>query len=94
MYCVPSVLCNWHKLLRYVHKYSRKKIGLNLGDFTQLLASLQTAVKAVSAAVRRAGISDMFGVVGNVNVQVKSVWILGSLRIYKLTLKDHVSNCM
>ena len=42
----------------------------NLGDFTQLLASLQTAVKAVSAAVRRAGISDMFGVAGNVNVQV------------------------
>ena len=30
----------------------------------------QTAVKAVSAAVRKAGITDLFGVAGNTNVQV------------------------
>jgi fructose-1,6-bisphosphatase I len=40
------------------------------GDLTQLLASIQSAVKAVSAAVRRAGITELFGVAGNVNVQV------------------------
>ena len=39
------------------------------GELTQLLSSIQTAVKAVSAAVRRAGISDLFGMAGNTNVQ-------------------------
>ena len=43
-----------------------------LGDLTQLLASIQSAVKAVSAAVRRAGITELFGVAGNVNVQVRT----------------------
>ena len=40
------------------------------GDLTQLLTSVQSAVKAVSAAVRRAGITELFGVAGNTNVQV------------------------
>ena len=40
------------------------------GDLTQLLSSLQSACKAVSSVVRRAGISNMFGAAGNTNVQV------------------------
>ena len=48
-------------------------INLFLGDFTQLLSSLQTAVKAVSAAVRKAGISNLFGIAGNTNVQGEEV---------------------
>jgi len=43
------------------------------GDFSQLLSSLQTAVKAVSAAVRKAGISNLFGIAGNTNVQGEEV---------------------
>ena len=43
------------------------------GELTQLLSSIQTAVKAVSAAVRRAGISDLFGAAGNTNVQGEEV---------------------
>ena len=39
----------------------------NTGDLTQLLASLQSAIKAVSAAVRRAGISQLFGAAGDTN---------------------------
>ena len=42
------------------------------GDLTQLLSSIQSACKAVSTAVRRAGISNLFGAAGNTNVQVRS----------------------
>ena len=41
------------------------------GDLTQLLSSIQSACKAVSTAVRRAGISNLFGAAGNTNVQVR-----------------------
>ena len=47
----------------------------NAGDLTQLLASLQSAIKAVSAAVRRAGISQLFGAAGDTNVQVKFLFL-------------------
>jgi fructose-1,6-bisphosphatase I len=43
------------------------------GDLTQLLTSIQTAVKAISAAVRRAGIAKLFGVEGSTNVQGEDV---------------------
>ena len=46
----------------------------NTGDLTQLLASLQSAIKAVSAAVRRAGISQLFGAAGDTNVQVNCLF--------------------
>jgi len=43
------------------------------GDLSQLLTSIQSAVKAISAAVRRAGIAQLFGAAGNVNVQGEQV---------------------
>lgn len=43
------------------------------GDFTQLLTSIQSACKAISAAVRRAGITNLFGVSGSTNVQGETV---------------------
>ena len=46
------------------------KVVSAAGDLTQLLSSLQSACKAVSAAVRRAGISNLFGAAGDTNVQV------------------------
>jgi len=39
------------------------------GDLTHLLNSILTAVKAISTAVRRAGMTNMFGVAGQENVQ-------------------------
>ena len=46
-------------------------VHLISGDLTQLLSSIQSACKAVSTAVRRAGISNLFGAAGNTNVQVR-----------------------
>ncbi|XP_046679589.1 fructose-1,6-bisphosphatase 1-like [Homalodisca vitripennis] len=43
------------------------------GDLTQLLVSIQTAVKAVSSAVRRAGIAKLYGIAGSTNVQGEEV---------------------
>lgn len=37
----------------------QKKIPYATGEFTQLLVSLQTAVKAISTAVRKAGIAQL-----------------------------------
>lgn len=37
----------------------QKKVANATGDLTQLLTSIQTAVKAVSSAVRKAGIAQL-----------------------------------
>ncbi|CAG9864820.1 unnamed protein product [Phyllotreta striolata] len=51
----------------------QKKIPHATGELTQLLASIQTAVKTISSAVRRAGITKLFGTAGNTNVQGEEV---------------------
>ena len=51
----------------------QRKYPSAAGDLTQLLASIQSAVKAISAAVRRAGIAKLFGADGSVNVQGETV---------------------
>jgi len=51
----------------------QRKYPTAQGDLTQLLASIQSAVKAISAAVRRAGIAKLFGVEGSTNVQGEQV---------------------
>jgi fructose-1,6-bisphosphatase I len=51
----------------------QRKYPTATGDLTQLLTSIQSAVKAISAAVRRAGISKLFGVEGSTNVQGEEV---------------------
>lgn len=43
------------------------------GDLTTLLTSLLTAAKAISSAVRKAGLAQLYGVAGNVNVQGEEV---------------------
>lgn len=49
---------NCMTLTRYVLAEQRKVPGAT-GDLTQLLNSLQSAVKAVSSAVRKAGIAKL-----------------------------------
>lgn len=51
----------------------QKKIPHASGDLTQLLVCIQTAVKAISSAVRKAGIAKLFGMAGDVNVQGEEV---------------------
>ncbi|XP_011638579.1 fructose-1,6-bisphosphatase 1 [Pogonomyrmex barbatus] len=51
----------------------QRKVPTATGDLTQLLNSIQTAVKAVSSAVRKAGIANMYGIAGNTNVQGEEV---------------------
>lgn len=63
---------NCMTLTRFVLAEQRK-VPTATGDLTQLLNSLQTAVKAVSSAVRKAGITKLFGIAGNTNVQGEEV---------------------
>ncbi|KAJ3664793.1 hypothetical protein Zmor_000336 [Zophobas morio] len=51
----------------------QKKVPYATGELTQLLNSIQTAVKVISSAVRRAGITQLFGTVGETNVQGEEV---------------------
>jgi len=64
---------NCMTLTRWILKEQRQHAPTGAGDLTQLLASIQTAVKATAAAVRRAGISNLFGAAGDVNVQGEEV---------------------
>uniref|UniRef100_A0A183CK99 Fructose-1,6-bisphosphatase isozyme 2 n=1 Tax=Globodera pallida TaxID=36090 RepID=A0A183CK99_GLOPA len=51
----------------------QKKFPDATGDLTTLLTSLLTAFKAISSAVRKAGLAQLYGVAGNVNVQGEDV---------------------
>ncbi|CAB0041957.1 unnamed protein product [Trichogramma brassicae] len=63
---------NCMTLTRFVLAEQRK-VPNATGDLTQLLNSIQTAVKAVSSAVRKAGIANMYGIAGTTNVQGEEV---------------------
>lgn len=43
------------------------------GDLTQLMTAILTAVKAISSAVRKAGIARLYGISGSTNVQGEEV---------------------
>uniref|UniRef100_A0A131Y1T9 Fructose-1,6-bisphosphatase isozyme 2 n=1 Tax=Ixodes ricinus TaxID=34613 RepID=A0A131Y1T9_IXORI len=63
-----SIDTNAMTLTRFVLAEQRKVPGAT-GDLTQLLTSIQSAIKAVAAAVRRAGIAHLYGLAGNTNGQ-------------------------
>jgi len=82
-------------LTRHVLAEQRKIPGAT-GDLTQLLNSIQTAVKAVSSAVRRAGISNLYGVVNQTNVQgeeVKKLDVLANELFINL-LRSSYTTCL
>merc|ERR1711970_159296 len=68
-----SIDPNCMTLTRFILAEQKKHAKGGTGDLTQLLSSLQSAIKAVSAAVRRAGISQLFGAAGDTNVQGEEV---------------------
>jgi fructose-1,6-bisphosphatase I len=51
----------------------QRKFPTASGDLTQLMTAILTAVKAISSAVRRAGIAQLFGMAGNTNIQGEDV---------------------
>ncbi|XP_078424371.1 fructose-1,6-bisphosphatase isozyme 2-like [Cetorhinus maximus] len=66
-------------MTRFVMEQGRKAKGT--GEFTQLLNSLLTAIKAISCAVRKAGLAHLYGLAGTVNVtgdEVKKLDVLSN----------------
>jgi len=68
----PGIDVNCMTLTRFVLQ-EQKKHKEATGDLSQLLNCIQTAVKAVSTAVRKAGISQLYGISGDTNVQGETV---------------------
>ncbi|KAI8434087.1 hypothetical protein MSG28_012232 [Choristoneura fumiferana] len=66
------------------------------GDLTQLLNSIQTAVKAIQSAVRKAGIAKLHGISGDTNVQgeqVKKLDVLSN-ELFVNMLKSSFTTCL
>ncbi|XP_078532752.1 fructose-1,6-bisphosphatase 1-like [Lissotriton helveticus] len=81
-------------LTRFVMEEGRKAKGT--GELTQLLNSLCTAVKAISSAVRKAGLANLYGIAGSTNVtgdQVKKLDVLSNDMVIN-TLKASYSACV
>lgn len=82
-------------LTRFVLAEQRKVPGAT-GDLTQLLTAIQTAIKAVAAAVRRAGIANLYGMAGNTNVQGEEQKTLDVLSndLFINVLKSSYTTCL
>merc|ERR1711983_762101 len=74
----------------------QRKYPTAVGNLSQLLSSLQSAIKAISAAVRRAGISNLFGAAGNTNVQGEAVKKLDVLAndLFINMLRSSYASCL
>ncbi|OWF39037.1 fructose-1,6-bisphosphatase 1-like isoform X2 [Mizuhopecten yessoensis] len=82
-------------LTRYVLAEQKKHPDAT-GDFTQLINFIQTAVKAVSSAVRKAGIHKLYGISGSTNVtgdEVKKLDVLSNDLFINL-LKSSYLTCL
>uniref|UniRef100_A0A8C7YRL7 Fructose-1,6-bisphosphatase 1 n=1 Tax=Oryzias sinensis TaxID=183150 RepID=A0A8C7YRL7_9TELE len=81
-------------LTRFVLEEGRKAQGT--GELTNLLNSICTAVKAISSAVRKAGIANLYGIAGSTNVtgdQVKKLDILSNDLVINM-IKSSFSACV
>jgi fructose-1,6-bisphosphatase I len=66
------------------------------GDFTNLLTSILTAVKAISTSVRKAGLAQLYGFAGDTNVQgedVKKLDVLSNELMINM-LKSSYTTCV
>lgn len=82
-------------LTRWVLAQQRTAPGAT-GDLTQLLNSIQTAVKAIQTAVRKAGIAKLHGISGDTNVQGEQVKKLDVLSndLFINMLKSSFTTCL
>ncbi|XP_066473006.1 fructose-1,6-bisphosphatase 1-like [Tiliqua scincoides] len=81
-------------LTRFVMEEGRKARGT--GELTQLLNALCTAIKAISTAVRKAGIANLYGIAGSTNVtgdQVKKLDVLSNDMVINM-LRSSFTTCM
>ncbi|KAM3867967.1 fructose-1,6-bisphosphatase 1a [Diretmus argenteus] len=79
---------------RFVLEEGRKAKGT--GELTTLLNSMCTAVKAISTAVRKAGIAHLYGIAGSTNVtgdQVKKLDILSN-DLFINMIKSSFTSCV
>nr|XP_005304353.1 fructose-1,6-bisphosphatase isozyme 2 isoform X2 [Chrysemys picta bellii] len=82
-------------LTRYVMEKGRRVKGAT-GELTQLLNSMLTAVKATSSAVRKAGLAQMYGIAGTVNVtgdEVKKLDVLSNSLVINM-LQSSYGTCV
>lgn len=89
-----SVDTDINTLTHFVLEEGRKVGGT--GEMTQVLNSLCTAIKAISSAVRKAGIAHLFGIAGSTNVtgdQVKKLDIISNDLVINM-LKSSYSTCV
>ncbi|EPB74360.1 fructose-1,6-bisphosphatase [Ancylostoma ceylanicum] len=66
------------------------------GDFTNLLTSLLTAVKAIASATQKAGLAQLYGIAGSTNVQgeeVKKLDVLSNELMINM-LRSSYTTCM
>ncbi|KAH9413716.1 Fructose-1,6-bisphosphatase, partial [Dermatophagoides pteronyssinus] len=86
---------NCMTLTRYVITEQRSRKDAT-GELTTLLNALQTAIKAVSSAVRKAGIARLYGVSGSTNVQGEEVKKLDILAndLFINMLKSSYTTCL
>ncbi|KAJ7986973.1 hypothetical protein DPEC_G00333920 [Dallia pectoralis] len=81
-------------LTRFVLEEGRKAKGT--GELTTLLNSVCTAVKAISTAVRKAGIANLYGIAGSTNVtgdQVKKLDVLSNDLVINM-IKSSFTSCV
>ncbi|XP_047611346.1 fructose-1,6-bisphosphatase isozyme 2 isoform X2 [Phacochoerus africanus] len=81
-------------LTRYVMEKGRQAKGT--GELTQLLNSMLTAIKAISSAVRKAGLANLYGIAGSVNVtgdEVKKLDVLSNALVINM-LQSSYSTCV
>lgn len=91
----PVFDSNCMTLTRFVLQ-EQKKYKQATGDLSQLLNCIQTAIKAISSAVRKAGIAKLQGISGDTNVQgevVKKLDVLSN-EIFINMLRSSYATCM
>uniref|UniRef100_A0A8C1UAR3 Fructose-1,6-bisphosphatase 1 n=1 Tax=Cyprinus carpio TaxID=7962 RepID=A0A8C1UAR3_CYPCA len=85
----PTLNCIW-----FVLEEGRKAKGT--GELTTLLNSMCTAIKAISTAVRKAGIANLYGIAGSTNVtgdQVKKLDVLSNDLVINM-IKSSFTSCV
>lgn len=86
---------NCMTLTRFVLQEQRK-FKQATGDLSQLLNCIQTSIKAIASAVRKAGIAKLHGIAGDVNVQgeeVKKLDVLSN-ELFINMLKSSYTTCL
>jgi len=83
-------------MTRFVIMRQQEHSNEATGELTTLLNALMTAVKAVSSAVRKAGIAKLYGISGSTNVQGEEVKKLDVLAndLFINMLKSSYTTCL